>query len=270
MKSRAYCLTINNYVETDERQLADLGRSIPGCYVIYGRETGESGTPHLQVYLRFGNARSFDTIKKLFPRAHIEIARGSPQDNITYCSKDGAFEEYGRRPSQGSRSDLEEIKVSLDNGTAMADIAEQHFGQFCRYHKGFQRYLELMLEKRDKPVPVVIYIHGKTGTGKTRYVYDKEADLWTYPGKGWFDGYTGQKAALFDDFRADDGISFGFILRLLDRYRLRVPVKGGHVPWVPERIYITSNKAPKDIWGGWMTSEELAPFLRRITETIIK
>ena len=37
-------------------------------------------------------------MKKLFPRAHLEVAKGSPEQNKIYCSKDGKFQEFGVFP----------------------------------------------------------------------------------------------------------------------------------------------------------------------------
>lgn len=104
---------------------------------------------------------------------------------------------------------------------------------------------------------------GATGLGKTRYVFhmhDPE-DIWVWPGDRWFDGYTGQPVALFDDFRGE--LDLGNMLRLLDRYPMDVPVKGGFANWVPRRIYITSNVLPA-VWWPDLDREKLEPFWRRV------
>jgi hypothetical protein len=90
-----------------------------------------------------------------------------------------------------------------------------------------------------------------------------EMSLWTSPtqreGNEWFDGYEGQKLVLFDDF--DKGqISFRLLLRLLDRYPMQVPIKGGFVEWCPRVIYITSNLGP----ARWYPSEDYMVLHRRL------
>lgn len=95
-KSRTWCFTINNY--TDEQYEAALNWD-KAIYAIVGKEIAASGTPHLQGYWRFQNAIRMSTIKAAFPTAHLEISRGSAEQNITYCSKEGNFEERGERPS---------------------------------------------------------------------------------------------------------------------------------------------------------------------------
>lgn len=88
---------------------------------------------------------------------------------------------------------------------------------------------------------------GKAGTGKTRYCYAKSPDLYSVPDAElkWFDGYAGEEAILIDDYRGDAPISF--ILKLLDIYPLRLPVKGEFIPIRAKTIYITSNVCPQ-LW----------------------
>lgn len=246
-RSRSWIIVINNYTEDEYNKLVEY---IQGSeYGIVGKETGESGTDHLQAYTRFKNAKSFSSVKKSFPRAHVEVAKGSDADNKQYCSKDGDFVEHGVVSMPGRRTDLEAVRESIRNGSSLLEIADKDFGTFCHNYRAFMVYSTLYHSALPRKVPVVTYIWGQTGSGKTREVYEREqSSLFVYPGKGWFDGYENQEAALFDDFRADDGISIGFLLRLLDRYPLRVPIKGGFVSWRPKRIYITSNRNIEELF----------------------
>ncbi len=89
-QSKHWCLTINNPL--DVCLPADL---TPYKYFILGREVGESGTPHLQIYLCLHNRLRMRQVKILFPTAHIERMRGTPLEASSYCKKEGDFEEYG-------------------------------------------------------------------------------------------------------------------------------------------------------------------------------
>lgn len=51
---------------------------------------------------------------------------------------------------------------------------------------------------------------------------------------------------MFDEFYG--GIKLSLILQLCDRYPMQVPVKGGFVPWCPNRIIFTSNCSPTQWW----------------------
>ena len=66
-------------------------------YLLYGEEVGEAGTPHLKVCCLQWQQR-LNAVKNVIPRAHWELARGSAEQNITYCSKDGKTWSSGDPP----------------------------------------------------------------------------------------------------------------------------------------------------------------------------
>ncbi len=96
---RNYCLTINNPTETDE-QFAEYLQSLDHMkYYIFAREKGDGteetpgGTVHLQVYLEFTAGKTFATVKKLFPRAHIQPRFGTKKAARDYILKVGKYAE---------------------------------------------------------------------------------------------------------------------------------------------------------------------------------
>lgn len=114
--------------------------------------------------------------------------------------------------------------------------------------------------------PDVFVLWGSTNTGKTSAVFDAHdhSDIYMHTGSMWFDGYDGHSVALFDDF---DGKEFriSYLLKLLDRYPFRVPVKGGFVSWYPRTIYITSNLNPV-LWYPNADSQHFLALRRRFTK----
>lgn len=88
-RSRKWVGTLNTYSEEEYQNL--LFTFGPHKFII-GKEVGESGTPHLQMYVNFGkNPRSLRTMKIINSRAHWEFAKGNDGQNYNYCSKDGEF-----------------------------------------------------------------------------------------------------------------------------------------------------------------------------------
>jgi len=75
MSDRATCwsITINNPLPADDENIA-LAKQKSGWKVEGQLEKGENGTPHYQLMVKTPQIR-FGSIKKAFPRAHIEIAR---------------------------------------------------------------------------------------------------------------------------------------------------------------------------------------------------
>jgi len=75
MSDRATCwsVTINNPVASDDEYIA-RAKQRSGWSVTGQREQGENGTEHYQLMVKTPQTR-FSSIKKAFPRAHIEVAR---------------------------------------------------------------------------------------------------------------------------------------------------------------------------------------------------
>lgn len=109
-RSRKWCFTLNNYSESEINKLETFASTIQ--YLIYGKEIGESGTPHLQGFIYKKNPTTFKAIKKKIgiERIHLESANGNVLQNYKYCSKDGDFKEIGEMPEPGKRKDLNDIK----------------------------------------------------------------------------------------------------------------------------------------------------------------
>lgn len=264
--SRRWSFTLNNYDEEHIESLHGLIENEELSYIIMGREVGDSGTPHLQGYLELPRKKTLAGLKKLLAihQVHLEVSKGSSKQNQDYCKKDGAWTESGTPMQQGKRKDLVEIKELMDKGATPDDIANTHFSKWVVYRKSFNAYYNIKMGSRTWKSRVVVLI-GPTGYGKTRFVHDQPdaRALWTWGGDRWFDGYMGHELALFDDFDGH-GMDFRFLLRLLDRYPMQVPIKGGFVEWLPRKIYITSNLHPRhwQFQGG--CGYDISPLLRRL------
>jgi predicted ATPase len=256
-RSRTWCLTVNNYTDTDYSNLLDTICE----YVIVGKETGESGTPHLQVYIYFKNAISFSSMKKKYPTAHIEITKGTPQQAADYCKKDGQFQENGQLPQSGKRTDLDEVRQLIKDGKGMKEIVNITSSyQSVKMAEQILKYNE----PTRKWKPKVLWFHGSTGTGKTKQAYeDLGEDCYTCLSTGrWFDGYDAHENVLIDDMRKDF-LKFHELLRLLDRYAMRIETKGGTRQFLAKNIIITSAYHPSILYE---TREDIQQLIRRIDE----
>lgn len=87
---RRTTFTWNNYTQNDLTEMIDYLTTKLHLYCI-GEEIGEKGTPHLQGYIEWKTPRNFSTIKKQFPKIHFEPSKGSRNDNLIYCKKDGKY-----------------------------------------------------------------------------------------------------------------------------------------------------------------------------------
>lgn len=100
MVSRSYCWTLNNFTEADVATLTSDSFKEKVVYSIFGKEVGESGTPHLQGYTVFRTAQRYAGAKKLLSgRAHLEPRKGTHKQASDYCKKSDDFVEYGDDPA---------------------------------------------------------------------------------------------------------------------------------------------------------------------------
>lgn len=91
LRSRRWCFTCNNYTAEQIRAIREQGAK--NKFMVFGFEVGEQGTPHIQGYCEFKNDTSLSLLRKTWPLGiHWEKAKGSKQQNITYCTKEGKHE----------------------------------------------------------------------------------------------------------------------------------------------------------------------------------
>ncbi len=263
MSAKTWVFTINNYTDADITLLDkwDVKR------MVVAKEVGDNGTPHLQCAVTWNRTYRLAALKKLHGRAHWEVAKAA--DCFNYSLKDGSEIVIDKgQQEQGKRNDLKEA-ITVLKETGMKRMRDEMPSVYVKYHRG----LELLAHhwnESTKEKPLVFWFHGATGTGKTRWVFDNEPNLWlSSEDLKWFDGYDAHEAVVFDDFRGDM-VKFRFLLRLLDRYPLQVPVKGGFRWWVPKRIYITSCKDPRHCYSAELFdgAEKIDQLIRRIDKTI--
>lgn len=251
LRSKRWCFTLNNPTEEEKefilQQILDFEkeerqRQWNLTYLCFGEE--KVSTDHYQGYVELSQKTSLSMMKTFLQRAHWEVSKGNSKQASDYCKKDGNYKEAGQLMRQGKRTDLDVIKKDIENGATEEDIANSYFGLWVVYRRSFQRYATLQAVDRSwKPVTHVYW--GKTGTGKTRFVMDQiqDSDFFIPGDYTWFDGYTGQRIVILDDYRGEYKIQL--LLKLLDRYPMSVPIKGGFVKWAPTKVYITSNIHPK-------------------------
>lgn len=105
---------------------------------------------------------------------------------------------------------------------------------------------------------------GATGTGKSKRAWE-EAGVQAYgkdPRTKWWCGYRGEEHVIFDEFRG--AIDIAHLLRWLDRYPVRVELKGTSRPLLCKAIWITSNVDPRD-WYPDLDEATKEALLRRLT-----
>lgn len=247
-------------------------------YLITGHEIcPETHKYHWQGHLTTFNAVTQSGVIKKLKEAlkkhcHVSVSV-APDASVKYCSKEGVYEEWGTKPNQGARSDVNSVVQSiLDGLLTPTQVAITNPELFRQYHRSFEiAHIERSAKQKRTWQPEVIFITGPTGTGKTRYVHEEESknedQLYIYPydNNGWWDTYTGQEAILFDDFRGQ--IPFTDLLRICDRYPYSLKRRSKPpFPILAKRIYITASVPIDDLYRDErFKGESLNQLKRRIT-----
>lgn len=136
-RSRRWQLTENNATYTKEQGaslLASIGETM---YVVACEEMGEKGTKHIHAFVIYKNAISLRSIKKHFPRAHLECCIGSNISNRAYVVKDDEnFYESGSMPlaseSARKRDDATEVVKLLSDGVPLESVMME-YPSLCDY-----------------------------------------------------------------------------------------------------------------------------------------
>jgi len=247
-------------------------------FSIFQLEKGESGTPHLQGYLvlkpnpKNKNGYTLKWLKdNVCPFTHWEPRRGTHEQAVAYCSKEdtrvegpwtvGAWEDTAgpsKAAAKGGKvnaSKILQIKRKIDDGVDEEQLYEQHFGEMLRYAKAFDRYKMVKKNTFRNWHTKAFAFYGPPGTGKSFAVaqtaeanFGKDVFYLDLSGDTvWWDGYTGQKCVVIEEFYGQ--MKIGYLLKLLDRYPMQVQTKGSYVPFLAEVIFFTSNEHPR-MWYG--------------------
>lgn len=258
---RSIVFTLNNYSEEQEQAIKEMEVD----YAVVGREVGESGTPHLQGFIHFKNARGFNALRRALFNAHIEPRKGTPKEAADYCKKEGNFWEKGQLPQQGRRTDLKEVVEELKDEYA-GDVIAMAIDQPDKCHR-YMRFLQtiaLDLQEKRSWAMEVIWCFGPSGSGKSRWAHDTYGDSLYVKNleDDWWEGYHGEETVLIDDMRGNV-MKFGTWLRLCDRYPLKLKVKGAQAQFRSKRIIFTSINHPNMCWQ--LGDEPAQQLTRRIT-----
>jgi len=291
-KAAYWMFTWNNYSECDLWQ--DLLKGFPDVtYLTWGLEIAPStGTPHVQGYVEFSKRKALRTLKNLHSAHRTwgafvnkiswhKATHGTWEECRDYCHKEaqGIYEEgEGRmnmrasRANQGKRTDIEEVRDRIKNGEIRSITSlEDNVCSMSALTFGL-RLLKRYVPNNPKP-PLVFWLHGSTGVGKSRYARELirhlgerlEWHCWFNfdPKVKWFDNYWGQEIALFDDFRPNK-CHYERLLQITDRYPSMQQNKGGTVWFAPRIIIFTCAVSIEKAFAHLSEDEPLAQFRRRI------
>lgn len=249
------------------------------AYMCWGNEIcPTTNKKHQQTTIYFVNGiQSIKNVAKMFiikkgdKQTHVEKIYKAPEANINYCSKDGDFHERGKRPEQGKRTDLDEIKEDILKGKKVDDIVLENPMLYHQYGRTLNKIEEIYLRKQYRQeMTKGIWYYGETGVGKSHKAFENftpETHFVKNLNEEFWDGYTGQEVVIFNEFRGQ--YRFSEILDLLDKYPKTVKIKGkAPIPFISKLIIFTSCNRPEDIYIN--CNEKMDQLYRRLDIIEIK
>lgn len=258
--SRNYCFTFNNYPDTS------LVDGLECRYIIYGKEVGESGTPHLQGFVSFKQAKSISAVIKLLPGCHVEITKDI-QASVTYCKKEGVYTERGQPlMSPKDKGEAEQLKwkairLAAESGnydTIPEKIRVTQIKTLDYIHDQASRKRKLDSVPLDNK-----WYYGESGTGKSKLARETYPDAYIKMCNKWWDGYDGQEVVIMEDFNLEQSKFLAHHLKIWsDHYPFPAEKKGGTMVIRPKTFIVTSNYSIEDCFQSDLTGA-LEPMLRR-------
>ena len=210
-------------------------------------ERGASGFEHWQLVIHTQTKTTLTNIRRSFGgRAHVEPMRSDAAREYVWKEDtriEGTQFEYGTPPVRRNVAtdwdDVWRLAKAGEIESIPPQIRVCHYSSLRRISSDFGRTAAM-----DR---CCYLFWGRTGTGKSR-------DAWNAAGMGsyskdprtkFWDGYRGEEHVVLDEFRG--AIDVSHLLRWLDRYPVRVEIKGSSVPLCAKSIWITSN-LPLESW----------------------
>lgn len=255
-------------------------------YYCFSLEVGKQGeTPHLHIYFQFENGRVGNTIKGVFPTAHIDYCGGSNTSIKDYVFKTGKkwegsekeetriegvqYEngELPEEPGQGSRSDLDTIKELVDSGKTPREILEINPNNYF-----YEKFVgEMFYNKRLKETPmkrdVKVTVHtGVAGSGKSNVVTtlpENELFIGADYSTALFDGYEAQSILFLDEFRGQ--IPYNQLLIILDGYKMPIHARYFNKYSLWSDVHITSVIPIEEWYNNDNIRDTFEQLKRRIT-----
>lgn len=264
-KTRAWVFTLNNYTDEDIERID----GIECRYVGYGKETGDSGTPHLQGLIVFKNPRAFGPVRSLFnARAHIEPMRGNVDQALQYCQKDGDYYERGDKPQNVAKSSGINLQERYREAISMAkagDIESLEFSYpdiYLRFQPRLQAMLSYNLEARSYLDNYWIY--GSSGSGKTVRA-ELNVPYYQKNQNKWWDGYRDEYWVIIHEWAPNDNASAlaQYLKKWSDHGAFQAEIKGGSMGIRPRGLIITSNYPIEKCFPAY---DDYDPLKRRFTE----
>lgn len=252
----------------------------------------ETGTYHLQGYAEFAQKVSLAAVRKHFgDGVYAQVARGTPEQCIAYCTKEDSRVDGGEtvrfgKPMElnekggtaGSRTDWKDALEMLESNALPISVVRKHPHMLPCVRALHHTRTEILREQTRHRKTEVLVLWGSPDSGKSTTAFELARakgeffNLMTNSNALWWDGYDPLRhhTVVLDEFTGGK-CPLTYLNMMLDRHPMQVEWKGGSYPFLAKRVIITSNYHPKS-WYDFENPEKRLcwPALLRRLETIVR
>lgn len=276
-RARNWVFTINNFNEADEDWVIGLADDDDVKRIIAEHEHLDEGTPHIQGYVSFTRqVYRTEVERRLGGRAWVQLAVGSVQQNVDYCSKEGLV-IVSKNCEEEQKEENGKLTMQVVEAARKMDPWKFEDTYPMVWVKHRNQILNVMMDNALRNVQnwngnlkaKNYWIWGPPGIGKSMWAaglmpvqhqYKKAVNK-------WWDGYNLciHKIVMLEDFPLN-GQMFAQHLKIWsDRYFFMAECKGSSMVVEPGRFFliITSNFP---IEACFENEEDVRAIQRRFTE----
>lgn len=267
-RARHWCFTINNPTPEELEKIKHLNviEDIEKCIAELEHVNPEEGTIHIQGYVKFNRTIRGLQVKKnyLGMRAHIEIARGTEQQNWDYCSKEGKIIVSKGEPNlisydkteKEARIDDKYLMIIKDAREMKEDEFREKWPKFYINNLSFVNLMraQYLIQHTDTWNGILshknLWIWGPAGTGKSRLARSgniSNHEIYPKNMNKWWDGFNPDihKRVVLDDWAPGaNSIQIKNLKDWMDRYTINAEVKNGHIAIFPSFNFIVTSNYP--------------------------
>lgn len=286
-QGKYWCFTDYNdqYFELQRERLDGHVASGKVSYYIYQPEIcPTTGKPHLQGYVIFATKKKRRTVQNLLGGNNIHVERRvkTHKQAKEYCSKEksknGVTVEGGEEPGptqQGRRTDLEEFRDAVREGSTTETLYERHLAVMAKYpvfartyrqfvreylykttitpfvpREGWQMDLSILLD-RDPDSRTVVWRWEPVGnTGKSYFaLHFKPEESFTITGGKHADiqyAYKGERYVFFDWARKSmETFPYGLVEQFKNGYFLVTKYESTPHRFQPPHLVVFANEQPE-------------------------
>lgn len=299
-QTKAAILTINNpdkYNMTHDEIVHIMHTKFK--HIVFWCMCDEQGSCyHTHLYFLLSKKKRWSAIQKAFPHAHIEEAKGSPQQCRDYLLKEGdKFKDKAETKIEGTfyqEGELPQYFISADKNAMLLQIDEMiESGMrpetIMAQSIVFRQYETIIRKqffaKRLAETPPlrdvrIIWHIGASGSGKS-YTYTRLCEEYSEDEVFFASDYTNNCTALLDNYQGEkylfldevktDSFRYGYMLQLFQGYKSPLHSRYNNVYSLYIQIDATSIYTPDEIYEEMVNISNRSvdtkyQLLRRITD----